>query len=1037
MNNAHEGDRLITFLPEDSGEVNSPQRRGVWQPISELIKKLSRGLKVPEEASPDTLTAIPTIWARPILFAQALTDNNHPLHTPIEREWRGLLGLFCFKDAYGWRINSKRYTIRTQSEKTFERALYILKPSEDWLTIHLIYVENVLIGATSPLSLFFTPSEYKCPDSIEWKEKGRLDDPIKYLDPQGFELDVLRKWITNTRESIAKYKFGREETKENILRVLKNWSDSINSSQSLEDVTFQKPIIDENPYQLASYVSSYEQPKRSDFFLKCKIKERPPIVVVKELWERGGIIYPPFNTSTVPFNTIPNKLEGKAKEICDAIKYGGTYLRPDYLFTDRILKLSFFEKNVFTNHKDYAFPLHAGILKFFESKDLVKLVSWDDVDKGIRVTLRLPLETGTKEERFIEVSKFYDDDKIIKLDLNPVLELWPDFQADDWKYYYCLYQYKYKRSNQEDYQYNPFSCEPYPKTGRVDAHGDTLVWKMEEFPTAIIFKDSSENPIGLIPTREPRRLEKLVRSDSNWTVSVDFGTSNTSVFYRRNINALPEKLVFHNRCLQLTYPEAEETRKLVLFSSLFPPIDIEGIFPSNLCVFNPSSNPEPMIDGVILFVDPIQWMDIFTGVEVHENLKWSIDESERSHIATFLKQVLLSIMTEARCCGVNKISLRYSYPSSFSTKMKNDLTNFWSAIVGIGTSTGFEIGLSHPEMESACICKYLVRERGSTAAAPDRPQVVVDVGGGTADVAIWMENKLQIQTSLLLAGNILSSYAHKEKKFRENILAAIGGVTLNDKLFIDHTPAVMNILLQLYNERIKTAIDTTLKHVHEIRRARTIVFLLSSGIFYYIGMLLRNLACNGKEIHGCDIYLAGNGVRLFDWVSDKTNYTSLISIFKSGLNSSVTAHVDLKDAAIRINPVIDAKEEVARGLVHDYPLGSAAQQAVMIIGEQGYENNGEKLSWDFDISNHFSVLKSLSVPDKFPELEALISSFNSQADSLSLETISFDSSRVRAQVQQKVKEYEIQEEKVLLQPFFIEEVRALLADLIEGKLKGR
>ena len=89
MSNGEKKEGLITFLPEDSGEVESPGNRGQWESIRELLKKLSDGLVVPKGASADALTAIPTVWARPILFAQALTDDKHPLHREVVAEWRG------------------------------------------------------------------------------------------------------------------------------------------------------------------------------------------------------------------------------------------------------------------------------------------------------------------------------------------------------------------------------------------------------------------------------------------------------------------------------------------------------------------------------------------------------------------------------------------------------------------------------------------------------------------------------------------------------------------------------------------------------------------------------------------------------------------------------------------------------------------------------------------------------------------------------------------------------------------------------------
>ena len=86
-------ERYVNFLPENKGKVPAPTDTGIWQHIDELIKNLSKGIHA-GDPSPDALTAIPTVWARSILFAQALIDrdddNDHiHLQENILGEWRG------------------------------------------------------------------------------------------------------------------------------------------------------------------------------------------------------------------------------------------------------------------------------------------------------------------------------------------------------------------------------------------------------------------------------------------------------------------------------------------------------------------------------------------------------------------------------------------------------------------------------------------------------------------------------------------------------------------------------------------------------------------------------------------------------------------------------------------------------------------------------------------------------------------------------------------------------------------------------------
>jgi len=1019
---AKQTEALVLYLPDHSGEVASPNKPGTFEPIEGLAKKLSKGIKVPKDASMDALTAVPTVWARPILFAEALLNGDHPLHNQILEEWRGLLGLFCFKNAYGWRMESVSHRIKEDSHWQFERILHTLRPSDvgdDWLKIHLIYVDNVLIGCTSPLSLYFTPAEYKCPDSVPWRKKdGRLGDPTTYLSPQKWELSVLKQWIEEAIVRISGFQCEDQDMKEKLLEALRGWFNEIKEPVPAGEITVGGSIVHEDPYQLLSFVSSYTQPKFSDFFLDCRLKEKPPIICVKELWERDGIVYPPIKASNIPFEHIPQRLEIRPKDILESIEYDGMVLRPEYLFTDRILKLSLIEKNVITNHKDYLFPLRKKILTFFDPERLAELISWQEVKgEGVKVSLRLPLKTNSGSEKIVEVSRFYANNQIKEINVGATraLELWPDFDGEGWPYYYGLYE-RYDDAEKS------FSCEPYPDPNEVAVREDTLLWKMRQFPRAMIFKDSSGNPIGLAGIRKGMRLPE---PSLKWAVSVDFGTSNTCVCVRMTQDTPPNELVFKDRCIQLSVVD-EIVRKVASFSSFFPASDTGSVFPSHLRVFQPSSNPDPLLDGLILFVEPSRWARILRDVEVHENLKWSVDQSERSHIATFLKQVLLMITAEARIDGVKYIDLYYSYPSAFSKDMKKDLEGFWNAIIGIGESSGVSIKLFPPETESVAICKYFIREWEMTTGAKERPQVVVDIGGGTSDVAIWMKNKLQLQTSLLLAGNEVSKYAGKEPRFRRKLGEILKPVSIDEKAFGDHPSAIMNILFQLYETKLSESINTTQKHTPEIRRARTIIFLMASGIFYYIGLLLRYIASKlDTTINGCDVYLAGNGSKLLHWCLGD-DHEPIADILKAAAGSLSLKDIRFPSTA---EPRSHVKQEVARGLLHDYQNLESIEVPVMITGEQGYKSDGNELSWDFDMRGNFGQLKTLSVPDGFSELKNFVEAFNIQAANLHLEELNTPLTRVKARIEHILEELKQGEEKALIQPLFIEEVKALLTEL--------
>ena len=1015
-------ERYVNFLPENKGKVPAPTDTGIWQHIDELIKNLSKGIHA-GDPSPDALTAIPTVWARSILFAQALIDrdddNDHiHLQENILGEWRGLVGLFCFKEAYGWRISSKLHVIDGNSDKRFEKTLYDLKPNNKWLKIYLIYLDNILIGGTSPMSLFFTPAEYKCPNSIPWiNDKGRLDDPTEYFRKKNMytELYVLKKWIEKSRHGIKNSPEFDERTINNILRVLKEWmgeiSGIIGNFQFTLSIDFKTPIVNE-PYNITSYPTNYKQRQWSDFFLKCKIKDKPPIVIVEKLWH-DAIVYPPFHTSNILFTDIPKKGEGKVTEICSAIDYNGIFIRPEYLFTNRILKLSLSKDNVVCNNKDYALPLKEKILEFFEPDEIEKLITLEEENNGVKVTLRLPLETKAKSPKFAEVSHFYSNENVDNS--TPfILDIWPNFRADDWKYYFCLYHHYYE-------EINKFSCRPYPTHENFiyKKHKDTSVWQMEMFPKAIICNNLEGNPIGLLPIKRPPKLDI---ANSEFTVAVDFGTSNTCIRLSR-INE--DFFQFKNRCFQLTETDQYE-RRGVLGYSFFPPEDIIGIFTSQILSLGATPYTEPITDSIVLFVDYLQLLNIFKDYDFIENLKWSEKPEERRYISTFLKQIILMIAAEARNKGVGIINIRYSYPSAFNKARVREFKNFWSTIKKEIKDTGVELKLSKPETESVCVCKYLVKE-GHFIGGSTRPQVAIDIGGGTTDIAIWWNDSLQSQTSLLLAGDFIAKYAKNVPMFR--IKLSDYTIQVSDEIFCKYPRAIINKLLASeYGDNITNKITTVDTHIAEIKRARTIIFTIASGIFYYIGLLIRHLTSQNLKIDGCDFFLAGNGSKLLKWVLGD-DYKPLLEIFKG----SIGPDISLEDKNINIKLSQHYKEEVARGLLWDgYAPAVSDKEPVMIIGEKGYKDENKELSWDFDILSDIKKLSSIEVPDSFPELERFIDTYNSKAKSLYIEKLVINQSLIKAGIEQFIAEYkQLGQEELMVQSLFILEIKIIIEDLLK------
>ena len=179
------------FLPETSGQtVRSPKEAGSWEYNGTLLDKLADDLSVGGASTADVLTAVPTVWARPLLFAEALFSDDHPLNREVTGEWRGFLSLICFRDIYKFQISVERYTLSSNSPERLGRVLQLLQPDQHCQTSYLIYVNNVLVGASFPKSLFFTAADCRttgyCAE-VPWLDRktNRLTDPAGNCVPEG------------------------------------------------------------------------------------------------------------------------------------------------------------------------------------------------------------------------------------------------------------------------------------------------------------------------------------------------------------------------------------------------------------------------------------------------------------------------------------------------------------------------------------------------------------------------------------------------------------------------------------------------------------------------------------------------------------------------------------------------------------------------------------------------------------------------------------------------------------------------------------
>jgi len=972
----------------EGSKIPGPQEAGKWiNPgvnLDDLASDIVSGKLGP---SLDALTAVPTIWARPLLFGEALINKDHPLHDDCKREFFGLLGILCFAGRLTHlRITRHNYSLDVvpgEHEKILHNSIKALKPQ--WKTISLIAVNEKLIGGASPYSLLFTPLDYDCHD-IPWQKEGRLENPESYYEKEARNADMVeafKRW----RYQLAKQLQSpliQERYLAGLVELLQK--DGINKPiettpiDAFADISYARVIT----------AVKFER-VTGDLFITKKGGKKE-IAVIKDKWTHNVEIMNGAYTNNISFpdgergtelNGLPSSWINPAKAF----------------FTSKMLKTPLNQDtNLITFAEGYVPPLKKEILDYLEPFEIKDRVSFE----GRTVRLRLTLSGGDTV-----ISKTYDTDDVISIGKPPLVELWPNFVAKEWRIYYLGV-----RNLEPKLQIRPPDTDI--KDSRHDMDAGEIIVQLGNAPEYLECTYAGQ-PAGIIFPK----FEEVKKEGNEWQIGVDFGTSNTIVskLVANNISILE----LPNRCLRIVDRAPDDPGDFVRTAFLdykFLPRESLKQFPSTFISFKNSS--QAIMDGIIFARREMGDVDL--TLQIQGDLKWITEESDRNrYVVTFLKQLLLMISAEARSSGATKITMSWAYPSAFDEYMTESLAKTWDKVsVQMKENTGLHsIRILNRLTESVAICKFLA-DMDVAAPGGQWPQVIMDIGGGTTDIAVWSDGAMKAQTSVKLAGGVLSDFARNNRKFWETFM-----------LVLDPRSKASNDVIESYMSRPSISLNN-LFHIlwtkdaeinwvaqstnNQITKARTFIFLAFAALFYYAGMLQRHLASQ-KELGGCDIFLAGNGAKLYDLVND-VNFKGLEKAFQEGLGKKLST--------IRIYAPQNPKEEVVRGLLAARLNIDASQALTVLAGENGYRYGNQIVNWDTPLTsvvygNQWDL--SSSAPS---EMESFLNAARGESGRLKLSEIPINIQRLRQQVLNNLR---LTHKGTSLQPIFIEEARVLLTEL--------
>ena len=953
---------LLPLLKEGH-DVGYPQA-GAWEPKGAIaLDHVSQGLDVetPDDNKYSEVDSIPSMWARPLLFQMALYDSNHPMHSHILGEWRGLLTLLALKERRTFPVTIDPIEIPAADDANahyFLRALRRLLPEDTlatgttWDKLHLILFKEKPIGLTSPTTLVCTSINYV--DHIQdvpWYSSGTyLVDPIGNLNQE--EKVAVAGWLKNVRTKIDKTSDLNKNLSGSLRRLIRDFISHL-GGEPQEDAD-----LSERSLGLTQGIFSYmDKPIKSKEYFTEKL------FVIKQENAFNGT-RPNIRSSKSPFYNSNNEL------------------------VTPIL------------------PIKDNLLRDLGVNSLNDRITFEYIEDGIKVNLRLDDGVETSQEyKYVENQHhdyIYKHQEIVEIPDVPVLEIWPNFTMENWKAYYTYFS----KVSQNTFYAKPFlpadgENDDSPPARESAGDDENQITQTSYFPEAMLCRykapsSSSYEDAGVLLTPAP---ESLITDGSTWTIGIDFGTTSTTVYGNdQNEYTEPHPIELGKRLIQVT--KSDESARSSLYENFFSPVSEQTPFFS---LFHRSRNYQtadvgrlrPLFDGHIYFLrDYKRFNDENTKGKIHYDLKWSTEINHQNYTRVFLEQLCLQCAAEAVTNGVTGIEWRYSFPMAFSDTDKQRFQEAWEEVTtNCSNTTGLkklkgekESTDVTSEAESIVIAKYFANPKFPGTFAPGA--VCIDIGGATSDISIWKDNRLCSQTSLRFAGRdiflkLLTENPRFLKRFevQQDVIDRLSTGRLSETERYAQIDALLEGNLDENDKKLLGNAAQGLKSRYEVwlkllpdnePQFRQLIAIGIAGLLYYVGLLLKYLIENEQfESDTICIYIGGKGSRILEWFGDSQLDRRLLQqVFCDA------SGIDFFRLEITQHP----KEEAAFGLVSDKMRlrWKEDNHESLILAGESFIIQTENFEWT-EILTSKLLGKNLKPTNDLEQIQNFVKSFNKHA----------------------------------------------------------
>jgi hypothetical protein len=868
---------------------------------------------------------------------------------------------------------------------------------KQWYQIYVFLWNDRPVGSTSPSTLIYPSEDGDWTGLPWWsKTERKLLSPRKFITNQKYKVQ-LWLWLDNLLQELGNQNHqGNENAIGRITELIGEFRDSFGQRPQAENLikNTRKPYFGETVRNHGSLIAlNYpialpDLPSNVRVITLSQQGHSPAVIYDPDLLRQWGQINTPENVrihKTVNYRNIfsYNRNMGQLKRDWQSEV---VLLEPDDLLLPESDFYYIVQQDAFTTKESVKdsqgkiqkdsqdnvikkivmvgalLPDGAGLLKnqggdyitpllplkpiwldYFTPQELIEMLSIEIRDGKAIVTLRLTLSGMEGQNGEYLLKREYPLREENGKPNLPVLEVWPNFIFEGrtgdneesrtlWQEYYAFYSDEGQRdtfavdllslgeSEQDKHQFQ----------NQDESQGQYQIVRLTQFPSYIRCQDSNNKPMGLILLPTPPRHTK---SQREWTVGVDFGTSFTQVCIKKTGQPQPEPLPLTSLSLSVTASKTS-IRSDALYEFFFNEAVMRLPLSSVLTTRGTGGKQtdiRPLLDGRIYIPSsPLQFNPLARWIGT--GLKWSRDEKKE----IFLKHLALLIIAQAVKDNVGKIQWAISYPTAYSeetirktySKLWQDLTTELQQSTGIEQSSPTYGDPRYYLTESLSLAKYF--DGHPSEGQPFDLATCIDVGGGTSDISIWQGNKLIHQCSLKFAGRdlftrILERYPDwisKHFKLPGNPLG--DSVNTGNNLTADKLDAKLDALLRENSDKWLRNKPDEEEFFQEFRQIMTIGW---AGLYYYIGIMLKVLHAEEledgnkrfKQPKITPVYLGGNGSRLLHWLEEGEGvfFDEDNSPLNKLFSRMIAAGSEFTDLKVKTKLSKRPKEEVAIGLVLD------------------------------------------------------------------------------------------------------------------------